>query len=283
MKNEAKIYNYLENVCITVGEYYGYKLIKTPVIIKESTEDSDLTILDKNNQEIKNIASDKLKKFCYRKESSFNYLVCGINTIYQDAESISMLYRILEDLRLSDIVIRLKHVKDYDIKTLTNYLDELEVDYEVEDRLLDAGLSSLTFEIYTEIKGKEIILAGGSDDKDAIYAKILTNNVVDLLSAIFEDRELDVLTQVTIVSESEEERIVAMKLAQNLRWCEIKVDVDTNNRSRNEQLKDINSNFIVEIEESNLNKGLIKVIDNLTKEETLVDENEIIDYIVSNI
>ncbi len=94
---------------------------------------------------------------------------------------------------------------------------------------------------------------------------------------------MDAMTQVYIVSESEEERIAAMKLAQDLRWCEIIVDVDLNGKSKEEQMKLANSNFIIVMESDNLNKGLIKVIDKLTSEETLVDEAEIIDYIVSNI
>ena len=104
-----------------------------------------------------------------------------------------------------------------------------------------------------------------------------------VLSVIYEDYNLDNLTQVLIVAETEEERMVGMKLAQDLRWCEIKVDIDTNNKTKDKQMDNNDCNFIIDIDKNNLSKGLIKVVDNITHEETLVDENEIIDYIVSNI
>lgn len=282
--NEAKIYNYMENVFKTVSGYYNYEYIKMP-IIKNNDMTSQIKEYYQNNIKY------SFKKYCYvsanNERNEFGFLAFNADSIYQDAEIISMNYRILEELKLEDITIYIKSSKDYCLKKLQEYLVELDVDYEISDSgdLLDEN-TSMSFEIVMELKDKKIVLASGykNIDNSKYVASInYLDNILEVLNVIYEDYNFDILTQVTIISEKEEERIAAMKLAQDLRWCEIKVDVDTNNRSRNEQLKDINSNFIIEIEENNLNKGLIKVIDNLTKEETLVDENEIIDYIVSNI
>ena len=68
-----------------------------------------------------------------------------------------------------------------------------------------------------------------------------------------------------LVGETEEERITAMKLAQDLRWCEIKVDIDTNNRSKDEQLKDTKSNFIIVVEKDCLHRLDLKFLNYLVK------------------
>lgn len=285
MGNEAKIYNYMENVFKTVSDYYGYEYVKMPII-----KNGDTTELIKGHYF--NNVKDGFKKYCYLGINSdernvFSFLTLNIDSIYQDAEIISMNYRILEELKLEDIIVYIKASKNYNLKKLQEYLEQLDVDYEISDsgNLLDDNIS-MSFEIVMELRDKKIVLAGGYRNTDEPKCVICVNyldNILEVLNVIYEDYSFDTLTQVTIVAEKEEERIAAMKLAQDLRWCEIKVDVDTNNSSKDEQLKDINSNFIIVIEENDLNKGLIKVIDNKTHEEKLVDENEIIDYIVSNI
>ena len=187
---------------------------------------------------------------------------------------------------MEDIIVRINAVANYDLKKLQEYLEQLDIDYEINDSIELDSDNLMIFEIVMEIKDKIVILANGikkNDNIRTIFCRNHLDSILAILSVIYEDYNFDTLTQVLIVGETEEERITAMKLAQNLRWCEIKVDMDTNNRSKDEQLKDTKSNFIIVVEKDCLSKGLIKVIDNLTKEETLVDENEIIDYIVSNI
>lgn len=281
---EARIYNYMENVFKTVGSYYNYEYIKMSLLDTNNMEDKIIDYYDSN---IKN----GFKKYCYNSSSyinniernEFGFLVLGSNSYYQDAEIISMNYRILEELKLEDIIVHIKAVKDYDIHKLQEYLEQLDIDFEINnsDGLLDDNIL-LSFEIIMEVKDKKIALTSGYKNSKNISSINYLDNILEVLNVIYEGYEFDTLTQVTIVGDTEEERIVGMRLAQDLRWCEIKVDIDTNNKSKDEQLNGINSNFIIVIEKDNLNKGLIKVIDNLTHEETLIDENEIIDYIVSN-
>lgn len=281
---EARIYNYMENVFKTVGSYYNYEYIKMSLLDTNNMEDKIIDYYDSN---IKN----GFKKYCYNSSSyinniernEFGFLVLGSNSYYQDAEIISMNYRILEELKLEDIIVHIKAVKDYDIHKLQEYLEQLDIDFEINnsDGLLNDNIL-LSFEIIMEVKDKKIALTSGYKNSKNISSINYLDNILEVLNVIYEGYEFDTLIQVTIVGDTEEERIVGMRLAQDLRWCEIKVDIDTNNKSKDEQLNGINSNFIIVIEKDNLNKGLIKVIDNLTHEETLIDENEIIDYIVSN-
>ena len=53
-----------------------------------------------------------------------------------------------------------------------------------------------------------------------------------------------------------------------------------------EQIKEannLNARMIIKLDNEDLKKGLMVVEDNLTKEETKVDESEILDYIISNL
>ena len=64
----------------------------------------------------------------------------------------------------------------------------------------------------------------------------------------------------------------------------VSADYDTTGRSLKSQFKEadrLHAELLIILNSEDLNKGLINVKDNLTKEETKVDENEIIDYIVS--
>lgn len=287
---DAKIYNYIENVFKTISSYYNYEYIK--MLMLDGGKSTQSSVIDYYNDNIKN----SFKKYCYvgsnydskQERNEFGFLAIDTDTIYQDAEVISMSYRILEELKLEDIIVNIKAYKNYELERLQNYLEQLDVDYEISDSgdLLDTD-ASMAFEIIMEIKDKRIVLASGYKKSDRINFITCTNyldNILDVLSVIYEDRDFDVLARVAIIGEAEEERIMGMKLAQDLRWCEIKVDVDTNNINKNEQLDNFkDANFMIVLNKDDLNKGLIKVIDNLTHEETLVDENEIIDYIVSNI
>lgn len=297
MKNiigkEAKVYNYINNVFKTVSSYYGFEDIKLPTLVNGNLrEDLENEVISYYNKNIK----DEFKKYAYvgtnysndEENEVFGFAIIKNNSLYQDAEIISMIYRILEELKLENIIVKIKADKNYDLNKLQEYLEYLDVDYEISDSgvLLDDNVL-MAFEIIEEVQDKKISLARGyrnSDNVDAIFCTTNLDNVLEVLNIIYEDYEFDTLTQVYIVGESEEERIAAMRLAQDLRWCEIKVDMDTNNKKRNEQLNfGKTSNFIIDISKDNLNKGLIKVIDNRTHEENLVDEAEIIDYIVSNI
>lgn len=283
---KSRIYNYMENVFKTVSGYYNYEFIKILSFDRESYLESGIT-----NYYLEN-SNNSFKKYCYldmenSKENSFSFLTLNNDTIYQDAEIISMNYRILEELKLEDIVVYINAGANYDLKKLQEYLELLDIDYEINNGKKELETDVLmTFEIVIEIKDKAVTLTKGikkSDNVKTILCRNYLDSILSVLSVIYEDYNFDALTQVLIVAEVEEERIIGMKLAQDLRWCEIKVDIDTSNKPKKEQMNNSDCNFIIDIDKNNLSKGLIKVIDNLTKEETLVDENEIIDYIVSNI
>ena len=89
-----------------------------------------------------------------------------------------------------------------------------------------------------------------------------------------------------ILCVNEEEKMQALKISQNLRLNNIITEVNTNNLSLKSQFKcadNLHAKFLLILNSNDLNKGLINVKDNATKEEEKVDENEIVDYLLGRI
>lgn len=107
-----------------------------------------------------------------------------------------------------------------------------------------------------------------------------------ILQELNKDNILDNDLGVYILAVNEEERINALRISQNLRWSEIKCELDTLDRGLKAQFKQadrLKARMLIILNSEDLQKGLITVKDNLTKEETKIDENEILDYIISHL
>ena len=180
------------------------------------------------------------------------------------------------------------------------YLMNLDIDYEVDSSIV-RGLdyyNNTVFEIVAdlpELRNASTLAGGGC------YNNLVENlggpktpcvgfaTGIDRLIILLKEQNKEELKDnldVYIMAVNEEERITSLKLAQDLRWCEIKTEMDTLNRGLKAQFKiadRLNARLLVILNSEDLKKGLITVKDNLTKEEVKIDENEIIDYIVSNL
>lgn len=107
-----------------------------------------------------------------------------------------------------------------------------------------------------------------------------------ILQELNKDNILDNDLGVYILAVNEEERINALRISQNLRWSEIKCELDTLDRGLKAQFKQadrLKARMLIILNSEDLQKGLITIKDNLTKEETKIDENEILDYIISHL
>lgn len=107
-----------------------------------------------------------------------------------------------------------------------------------------------------------------------------------ILQELNKDNILDNDLGVYILAVNEEERMNALRISQNLRWSEIKCELDTLDRGLKAQFKQadrLKARMLIILNSEDLQKGLITVKDNLTKEETKIDENEILDYIISHL
>lgn len=205
----------------------------------------------------------------------------------------------------SDILKNVPSILDFQSEESTErfnkvleYLRFLDIDYEVDEKLV-RGLDYYDYTVF-EIVSSEEILGGAS----TIAAGGRYNDLVEKLGgpstpcigfACGIERLMLAMNEMESTSKrpldcyilyvNEEEKIKAITLAQDLRLSGVSVDYDTTGRSLKSQFKEADRNhaeLLVLLNSEDLNKGLITVKDNLTKEEVKIDENEIIDYIVSN-
>ena len=105
--------------------------------------------------------------------------------------------------------------------------------------------------------------------------KIIENyleKIVKILKDIGDKRLLNNTLDVNILANSIEEQMVGMRLVQDLRWSDIKSDIG-----------EFDSRLTVILDQEALNKGLMQVKDNLTGDIKDVDENEILEYLISNL
>lgn len=201
----------------------------------------------------------------------------------------------------SEILKNVPSILDYQSEESTNrfnkvieYLNYLDVDYEIDDKIV-RGLDYYdytVFEIVTEdenLGGASTIAAGGRYND--LVESLGGPNTPCMGFASGLERLMLAMDDVTknpldcyIMYVNEEEKLKAITLAQDLRNCGVSCDYDTTGRSLKSQFKEAdrnNASLLVILNSEDLKLGLINVKDNLTKEETKIDENEIIDYIVS--
>ena len=173
-------------------------------------------------------------------------------------------------------------------KELLNYLNYLDVDYELNDDTkvsLDEG-NLMVFEIVMGENDKEVVLCSGiRTNNNIVTLSIPTEKIVEILESISNMKD-EKRVDVYLVATTEEEKLTAVRLIQDIRWSEITAEMDYLEKSLEEKLNEANklsARMVILLNEEDLKKGMITVKDNLTKEETKVDESEILDYIISNL
>lgn len=205
----------------------------------------------------------------------------------------------------SEILKKVPNILEYQseeskkrFQKVLEYLEYLDVDYEVDSKLV-RGLDYYDYTVFEIVSSEEVLgsastIAAGGRYNDLVeklggpstpcmgFACGIERIMLALDKIkVQEKRPLDCY----ILYVNEEEKIKAITLAQDLRCSGVSVDYDTTGRSLKSQFKEADRNhaqLLVLLNSEDLQKGLISVKDNLTKEEVKIDENEIIDYIVSN-
>ena len=126
---------------------------------------------------------------------------------------------------------------------------------------------------------------GGPDTPGIGFASGV-DRLIHILKELNQEKEIATGMDVYVMAVNEEERLTALRLVQDLRWCEVKTEMDMLDRGLKAQFKQadrLGARMLIILNSEDLQKGLITVKDNLTKEETKVDESEILDYIISNL
>ena len=301
----------------------------------------------------------------FRELSQIGVEVLGCDSPLMDAEVISLAYRILEEMGIDNITVKINtlgdndsrenyraalvqylepHVgdlcsdcqkrfstnplrildckvdKDSDIlknapsimdylneeskarfQELLTYLSLLDVDYEIDPNIV-RGLdyyNHTVFEIVADFDhlGNASTLCGGGrynnlvanldgPDTPGIGFACGVDRLIMVLQELNQERKVENSIDVYVMAVNKEEKLTALRLVQDLRWSEIKTDMDMLDRGLKAQFRQadrLHARMLIILNSEDLQKGIITVKDNLTKEETKVDESEILDYIISNL
>lgn len=182
-----------------------------------------------------------------------------------------------------------------------NYLDVLDIDYEVDPKIV-RGLdyySHTVFEIEATVEdfGSNNVLAGGGR-----YDTLVENlggpstpgigfacGIGRLVMALEKENvnlPIDDTIDAYVLYVNNTEKEYAMALTQDLRLNGFKVETEYMNRSLKAQFKQadrLKAKYLIILNDEDLVGGEIQVKDNLTKEVTMVKEAEIDDYLDLNL
>jgi len=177
------------------------------------------------------------------------------------------------------------------------YLDAMAIDYEVVPTLV-RGLdyyNHSVFEIEAKVEGfgSNNVLAGGGR-YNGLVSKLggpetcgigFAAGVGRVISALDKEGiELPINNSVDafVMYVNDEEKKIATSLVQDLRMNGFSVETEYNGRSLKSQFKQadrLNSKLLIILNSEELKNGVIKVKNNITKEEKLVSVMELIDYL----
>ena len=203
----------------------------------------------------------------------------------------------------SEIIKNVPKISDYlndeskqRFNKLKQYLSILDINYEIDEQIV-RGLDYYDENVWEYTDENDIVVGGGGRYNHLVenlggpsipavgFALGLERIIMNLKNNI-DENQLKNNIDVYIMSINEEEKINALKIAQNLRLNNIITEINSNNLSMKSQFKiadSLNAKFLIILNNDDLNKGLINIKDNVTKEEIKIDEGDIVDWILGNI
>ncbi len=185
--------------------------------------------------------------------------------------------------------------------TVLKYLGLLDIDYEVNSNIV-RGLDYYDHTVFEIVsldneETKANVLGGGGrynklikeldgPDSYGIGFACGIDRIIDVLKGIdlYKDAKKEIECYVMYVSE--EEKLYALDIVQNLRLNGIVTETNNLNKSLKAQFKEADrlyAKYLIILNNEDLKKGLVNVKDNRTKEEEKVDLDELTEYIIGNL
>ena len=204
----------------------------------------------------------------------------------------------------SEILKNVPKISDYLSKEskerfekVKEYLSILDINYEVNESIV-RGLDYYDENVWEYIADSDGVTLGGGGrynhlvetlDGPSIPAVGFAMGMERVILNIKENidiKNLDQAVDVYIMSVNEEEKIHALEIAQYLRLNNVATEINSANLSMKSQFKiadRLQAKFLIILNNEDLQKGLVNIKDNATKEEIKVDEAEVVDWILGNI
>ena len=181
------------------------------------------------------------------------------------------------------------------------YLDIMDIDYEVNPSIV-RGLDyydHTVFEIVSldNFETEHNVLGGGGrynklikeldgPDSYGIGFACGMDRIINILKDMDLYKDIKRQVEVYIMYVSEEEKLHAIDIAQNLRLNGVITELDNMGKGLKGQFKEadrLQAKLLIILNNEDLQKGLVNVKDNATKEEEKVDLGEIVEYIIGNL
>ena len=185
--------------------------------------------------------------------------------------------------------------------TVLKYLDIMDIDYEVNPSIV-RGLDyydHTVFEIVSldNFETEHNVLGGGGrynklikeldgPDSYGIGFACGMDRIINILKDMDLYKDIKRQVEVYIMYVSEEEKLHAIDIAQNLRLNGVITELDNMGKGLKGQFKEadrLQAKLLIILNNEDLQKGLVNVKDNATKEEEKVDLGEIVEYIIGNL
>ena len=204
----------------------------------------------------------------------------------------------------SEILKNVPKISDYLSKEskerfdkVKEYLNILDINYEVNENIV-RGLDYYDENVWEYVADSDGVTLGGGGrynhlvetlDGPSIPAVGFAMGMERVILNIKENidiKNLDQAVDVYIMSVNEEEKIHALEIAQYLRLNNVATEINSANLSMKSQFKiadRLQAKFLIILNNEDLQKGLVNIKDNATKEEIKVDEAEVVDWILGNI
>lgn len=204
----------------------------------------------------------------------------------------------------SEILKNVPKISDYlnkeskeRFEKVKEYLNILDINYEVNENIV-RGLDYYDENVWEYIADSDGVTLGGGGrynhlvetlDGPSIPAVGFAMGMERVILNIKENvdiKNLDQAVDVYIMSVSEEEKMHALEIAQYLRLNNVATEINSANLSMKSQFKiadRLQAKFLIILNNEDLQKGLVNIKDNATKEEIKVDEAEVVDWILGNI
>lgn len=187
--------------------------------------------------------------------------------------------------------------KEY-FNKIQEYLDILDVDYEIDSTLV-RGLDYYTETVFEYVtKNNEFGSIGGGGRYDNLLKSLDGPDVPAVGFALGFDRviaeiesnevKLNLNDQIDcyILTITENENEFALDLSQKLRMCGFKIDLDLSGKNTKAKFKEADrykAKVVMIIGEDEVKMNEVTIKDNLTKEETKVSVDNIVDYFDVNL
>lgn len=182
-------------------------------------------------------------------------------------------------------------------KKVKELLTILELDFEIDEKIV-RGLDYYNHNVWEYFSEDYNLALGGGGRYDSLVKTLGgpdcpgvgfafgVDRLISLLKSRLEGKEAEKSVDAYIMCLNDEEKMYALKISQDLRLNNIKTEFNSTNLSFKSQFKQadkLQAKFLLILNSEDLNKGLINVKDNYTKEEIKIDESEIVDYLLGNI